>query len=89
MENSAIGNTAVPRRIFSSKLEVKPNKTDKTDADIKDKYFDLFDWFCSDQVLEENYFDEKEYNYLKLISDSRGKLMVKLGICFYSFAIWA
>ena len=45
MENSAIGNTAVPRRIFSSKLEVKPDKTDKTDADIKDKYFDLFDWF--------------------------------------------
>ena len=57
VENSAIGNTAAPKRILSSKLEVNPNKTDKTDADIKDKYFDLFDWLCSDQVLKENYFD--------------------------------
>ena len=32
----------------------------KTDADLKEKYFDLFDWLCSDQVLEENYVDEKE-----------------------------
>ena len=62
MENSAVGNTAAPRRTLSSKLEVNSNKTYKTDADIKDKYFDLFDWLCSDQVLEENYFDEKEYS---------------------------
>ena len=47
---------------MSAYLEVEPNKTDKTDADIKGKYFDLFDWLCSDQVLEENYFDEKEYS---------------------------
>ena len=58
MENVAIRNTATPKRILPSKLEVNPNKTDKTDADIKDKYFDLFDWLLSDQVLEENYFDE-------------------------------
>ena len=31
----------------------------KTDADTKDKFFDLFDWLCSDQVLEENSFVEK------------------------------
>ena len=30
---------------------VSPTKTNKTDADIKDKYFDLFGWLCSDQVL--------------------------------------
>ena len=42
------------------KIEVNPNRMDKTEADIKDKYFDLFGWFCSDQVLEGNYFDEKE-----------------------------
>ena len=53
-ENSAIGNINI------IKLEVNPNRMDKTEADIKDKYFDLFGWFCSDQVLEENYFDEKE-----------------------------
>ena len=58
----AIGNTAAPKRILSSKLKVNLNKTDKADADIKDKYFDLFDWLRSDQVLEENYFDEKEYS---------------------------
>ena len=58
MENVAIRNTAAPKRILSSKLEVNPNKTDKTEADIKDNYFDLFDWLLSDQVLEENYFDE-------------------------------
>ena len=62
VENLPIGNTAAPKRILSSKLEVNPNKTDKTDADIKDKCFDLFDWLRSDQVLEENYFDEKEYS---------------------------
>ena len=54
VENLAIGNTAAPKRILSSKLEVNPNKTDKTDADIKDKYFDLFNCLYSDQVLEEN-----------------------------------
>ena len=64
VENLAIGNTAAPKRILSSKLEVNPNKTDKTDADIKDKYFDLFDWLRSDKVLEENYFDEKEYSVM-------------------------
>lgn len=58
---SAIGYTLVPKRILSSKLEVNPNTTDKTDADIVDKYFDLFEWLCPDQVLEENHFDEKEY----------------------------
>ena len=62
MENLAIGNTAAPKRILSSKLEFSSNKTDKTDADVKDKYSDFFDWLCSDQALEENYFDEKEYN---------------------------
>ena len=40
----------------------QPQQDDKTDTDIKDKYFDLFDWLCSDQVLEENYFNEKEYS---------------------------
>ena len=40
--------------VTTVKLEVNPNKTD---ADIKYKYFDLFDWLCSDQVLKENYFD--------------------------------
>ena len=59
---SAIGYTLVPERILSSKLEVNPNTTDKTDADIVDKYFDLFEWLCPDQVLEENHFDEKEYS---------------------------
>ena len=43
VENLAIGNTAAPKRISSSKPEVNPNKTDKTDADIKDKCFDIFD----------------------------------------------
>ena len=62
VENSVTGNTAAPERILSGHLEVNPNKTDKTDADIKDKYFGFFDWFCSDQILEENYFDEKEYS---------------------------
>ena len=62
MKNLAIGNTAAPKRILSSKLEVNPNKADKTDVDIKDKCFDLFEWLRSDQVLEENYFDEKEYS---------------------------
>ena len=62
VENLVIGNTAATIRILSSKLEVNSNKTDKTDADIKDKCFDLFDWLRSDQVLEENYFDEKEYS---------------------------
>ena len=60
VENSAIGNTAAPKRMLSSKLEVNPSKTDKTDADVKDKYSDFFDWLCSDQVLKQNYFDEKE-----------------------------
>ena len=54
VENLVIGNTAAPKRTLSSKLEANPNKTDKTDADIKDKYFDLFDWLCSNQVLKEN-----------------------------------
>ena len=35
MENLAIGNTAAPKRILSSKLKVNPNKTDKTDTDIR------------------------------------------------------
>ena len=35
---------------------------DKTDAHVKDKYSDLFDLLCSDQVVEENYFIEKEYS---------------------------
>ena len=55
MKNWAIGNTAVPKITLSSKIEVSPNRTDKTDADVKDTYFDLFEWLCSDQVLEENY----------------------------------
>ena len=62
MENLAIGNTAASKRILSSKLKVNSSKTDKTDADVKDKYSDFFDWLCSDQVFEENYFDEKEYS---------------------------
>ena len=62
MENLATLNTAAPKRILSNKLDVNPNNTDKTDADIKDKYFDLFDWLCSDEVLQQNYFDEKEYS---------------------------
>ena len=60
VENSVIGNTAAPKRI-SSKLEVNPDKTDKTNADVKDMYFDLFHRLSSDQILEENYFDEKKY----------------------------
>ena len=44
------------------KLEVNLSNTDKTDADVKDKCSDFFDWLCSDQVPEENYFDEKEYS---------------------------
>ena len=43
--------------MVSSKLEVNPSKTDKTDAEVKDKYSN-----CFDQVLEENYFDEKEHS---------------------------
>ena len=62
VENLAIGNTAAPKRTLSSKLEVNSNKTDKTDTDIKNKCFNLFDWLRSDQVVEENYFDEKEYS---------------------------
>ena len=57
MENSATGNTAAHKRTLSRKLEVNPNNTDKTDAEIKDKYFDLLDLLCSDQALEKNYFD--------------------------------
>ena len=60
VENSAIGNKAASKRILSNKLEVNPNKTV---ADIKDKYFDLFDWFCFDQVLEKNYLDKKEHSF--------------------------
>ena len=62
VENSAAGNTAAPKRILASKLEVNPNKTDKTDADMRCKYFDLLDWLCSHQLLEGNYFDKKEYS---------------------------
>ena len=76
VENLAIGNTAAPKRLLSSKLEVNPNKTDKTDADIKDKCFDLFDWLRSDQVLEENYFDEKEYS-VKSNCSANPKVSVK------------
>ena len=83
MENLAVGNTAAPKRILSSKLEVNPNKTDKTDADIKDKCFDLFDWLRSDQVLKENYFDEKEYSVKSHCSVNpqvpvKGRLIVHL-----------
>ena len=42
VENLAIGNTAAPKRILSSKLEVNPSKTDKTDTDVKDKHSDFF-----------------------------------------------
>ena len=38
VENLATGNTAAPKRILSRKLEVNPNKTDKTDADIKEVF---------------------------------------------------
>ena len=31
VESSAIGNTAAPKRTLSSKIEVIPNRTDKTD----------------------------------------------------------
>ena len=48
--------------MLSSKLEVNPSKTDKTDADVKNKYSDFFYWLFSDQELKENYFDEKEYS---------------------------
>ena len=48
--------------------EVNPNRMGKTDADIKNKYFDLIDlltdliyfWFCSDQVVKK--IDEREYS---------------------------
>ena len=73
VENLAIGNTAAPKRISSSKPEVNLNKTDKTDTDIKDKYFD---WLCSDQVLEENYFDEKEYS-VKSNCNANSKVYIK------------
>ena len=63
VENSVILNTAVPKRMLTSKLEVNPSKTDKTDTDVRNKYSDFFDWLCSDQVLEENYFDKKEYSF--------------------------
>ena len=43
VENLAIVNTAVPKSKLSSKIEVSPNRTDKTDADVKDTYFDLFE----------------------------------------------
>ena len=59
MENLAIGKIAAQKRKLSSKIEVHPNRMGKTDADTKDKFFDLFDWLCSDQVLEENSFVEK------------------------------
>ena len=62
VEKSTIGNTAAQKRMLSSKLEANLKKKDKTDTDIKDKYFDLFNWLCSDQELEKNYFDEKEYS---------------------------
>ena len=52
--------TAAPKRILSQKIEAKTNRTDKTDTCIKEKYFDLFNWLCSDQVLEENYFDKRK-----------------------------
>ena len=76
VENSVIGKTAAPKRLSSSKPEVNPNKTDKTDADIKDKYFDLFDWLYFDQVLEENYFDEKEYS-VKSNCNANPKVYIK------------
>ena len=43
VENSAIGNKAAPKRMLSSKLGVNPSKTDKTDAEVKDKYSNCFD----------------------------------------------
>ena len=59
VENSAIGNSCTKKNIIP-KIEAKTNRTDKTDTCIKDKYFDLFNWLCSEQVLEENYFDKRE-----------------------------
>ena len=52
--------TVAPKRTLSQKIAAKTNRTDKTDTCIKDKYFDLFNWLCSEQVLEENYFDKRE-----------------------------
>ena len=62
VENSAIGNRTTPKRMLSSKREVNSSKTDKTNTNVKVKYSDFFGWFCSYKVLEENYFDEKEYS---------------------------
>ena len=42
----------------------------------KDKYFVLFDWLFSDQVLEENYFDEKEYS-VKSNCNANPKVYIK------------
>lgn len=59
VENLAIGKIVAQKRTLSSKIEVHPNRMGKTDTDTKDKFFDLFYWLCSDQVLEENSFVEK------------------------------
>ena len=60
MEKSTTGKTAAPKKALSSKIEVNHNRIYKTESDIKDKYFYLFELLCSDQAIVENYFHERE-----------------------------
>ena len=59
-EKLTTGKTAAPKKALSSKTEVKHNRIDKTESDIKEKYFNLLELLCSDQVIVDNYFHEKE-----------------------------
>ena len=47
-----------PKKYFPANQSSTPSKMNKTDAGIKNKHFDLFDWFRSDQVLDENFLME-------------------------------
>ena len=48
---------------------------DKTEADIKNKYFDLFECLGTDQILQENYFNEKKS---RVQSNCRANLQVSI-----------
>ena len=63
------------RNRTSSEIEVNSINIDKTEADIKNKYFDLFECLGTDQVLQKNYFDEKKS---RVQSNCRANLQVSI-----------
>ena len=40
------------KKNFIKQIRGQPQQDGKNDADIKNKYFNLFDWLCFNQVLE-------------------------------------